>query len=909
MGSGRSPSDRIDVDEDDASVDFDSAFNETAEASRRKEEQRHAAEQAAQAERERRRAEEEFERKRREQADAERRRADAARKEREEAEEKQREEVRRLEEEAAKRQAEQAKRAREQAAEDARLQEEAEAARRLAQEEAEAQRRKEAEEAEARRVREEEARKKRQAEEEARQRQEAEAEEKRRREEEEAKQRREAEAEAKKRREEEEARQRREVEEKEAAKRLAAEEQRLREEQEVEERKKKEEAARAGVTQPKPSSTPTSSQATPTSAKSAKGTPKFSFPTDRTRRTRVTGLPLTARARKTSKEEEVKKVFDDITKTGAATFEDLLGFLCDHLGFGLAEARAFFEQYGEGRESLTLQDLKKGYASLNPFMICDRKSAIVIRKPGSLSSSQLVDLHVEVCDDSEVYICDVTSQVFVDECKRCTILIGPCESSVFVRECEDCVFWIANQQLRTRDCKRCTFHLYSKTEPVIETSEDMAFAPWSASYPMAQEHFARFKFDPARNLWNAIFDFSGKKDRCNWRILGLEEISHLTVELEDVPPAAPSNPAPPVTYEMLCAEPLESGESCGQSIGSIPQTRPDPPKKPPAELKEVFNLPVTDGGSDAPALERLMKRSLPQPRTETSATAAAIAPPASGAQKEVPKATAKASLGASSMFALAGEALMEAPKATTAAKASPKANSMFALAGEALMEAPKATAAAKASPKANSMFALAGEALMEDIEEIGTVVQGGMTVEDEDSSEAESPRPMLPKAAAAAKAAASAPKAPPTTTDAKKVRSMFGESDEDDDEPTLPKPAGGAVPSSIAPVAALGKGSALEAVPKVSGQRVREMTALHSDDEDDVEDMLQQHLARVPAKATPPSRGSSTSSLTRPQGNAGALPGIAPKAKANVPFAHNEDGSDFSDSGFGEDEELPDLSS
>eukprot|EP00439_Symbiodinium_sp_Y106_P083558 s16_g23.t1 len=270
--------------------------------------------------------------------------------------------------------------------------------------------------------------------------------------------------------------------EKEKAKRLAAEDQRLREEEE--ERKKKEEAARAGVTQPKPSSTPTSSQATPTSAKSAKGTPKFSFPTDRTRRTRVTGLPLTARARKTSKEEEVKKVFDDITKTGepwllnpeipAATFEDLLGFLCDHLGFGLAEARAFFEHYGEGRDSLTLQDLKKGYASLNPFMICDRKSAIVIRKPGSLSSAQLVDLHVEVCDDSEegVYICDVTSQVFVDECKRCTILIGPCESSVFVRE------WLwespAKAAHRPKDCQPAAAHKRLQALHVPFVLEDRA---------------------------------------------------------------------------------------------------------------------------------------------------------------------------------------------------------------------------------------------------------------------------------------------------------------------------------------------------------------------------------------------------------------------------------------------------
>merc|ERR1712232_663884 len=92
-------------------------------------------------------------------------------------------------------------------------------------------------------------------------------------------------------------------------------------------------------------------------------------------------------------------------------------------------------------------------------------------------------------EDCEIYICDRTAQVFVDFCKRSSILIGPCESSVFVRDCEDCVIWVATQQLRTRDCNRCVFFLHSRTEPIIEESDDIAFAPWSAHYPKCSSHF------------------------------------------------------------------------------------------------------------------------------------------------------------------------------------------------------------------------------------------------------------------------------------------------------------------------------------------------------------------------------------------------------------------------------------
>merc|ERR1712232_920220 len=92
------------------------------------------------------------------------------------------------------------------------------------------------------------------------------------------------------------------------------------------------------------------------------------------------------------------------------------------------------------------------------------------------------------------------------------------ESSVFVRDCEDCTFWLAAQQLRTYNCKRCTFFLYTKTEPIIETSDELTFAPWSAQYPKCTEQFRRVGFDPQRNLWNAVYDFNGQVGVSHWRI-------------------------------------------------------------------------------------------------------------------------------------------------------------------------------------------------------------------------------------------------------------------------------------------------------------------------------------------------------------------------------------------------------
>lgn len=77
------------------------------------------------------------------------------------------------------------------------------------------------------------------------------------------------------------------------------------------------------------------------------------------------------------------------------------------------------------------------------------------------------------CNDSELLVLDYSDQVQIDECVNCKIFIGASSESVFVRNCCDCTITVACKQLRTRDCKRCTFYLFAKTAPVIETSSQI----------------------------------------------------------------------------------------------------------------------------------------------------------------------------------------------------------------------------------------------------------------------------------------------------------------------------------------------------------------------------------------------------------------------------------------------------
>eukprot|EP00933_Yihiella_yeosuensis_P040263 TRINITY_DN34530_c0_g1_i1.p1 TRINITY_DN34530_c0_g1~~TRINITY_DN34530_c0_g1_i1.p1 ORF type:complete len:461 (-),score=97.52 TRINITY_DN34530_c0_g1_i1:74-1456(-) len=305
------------------------------------------------------------------------------------------------------------------------------------------------------------------------------------------------------------------------------------------------------------------------------------------RRARLCGVSPLARASKRSKPDDVAKILKDADANGdgVLSLEELKSYLGDYLGFGDAEIQAFFKEYGQDGKGVDQEGLQKGFASLNPYLVSKRKEEVIIRKPGSVNAPG-GQVSIEDLSDCTVLICDRSEQAFVDECKNCKVLIGPCDSSTFVRDCVGCTFWIATRQLRTRNCKDCKFFLHAHTEPIIESSEELSFAPFSASYPGLSRHFEEAKFNAGKNMWKAIFDFSGKPDKANWRITPLSDCEELLVELpgeqqDDSSAKSWDCPSAPLSHDLLCANPPPSDDS-GNSVANIPQTKPALPAEPPA---------------------------------------------------------------------------------------------------------------------------------------------------------------------------------------------------------------------------------------------------------------------------------------------------------------------------------------
>lgn len=297
------------------------------------------------------------------------------------------------------------------------------------------------------------------------------------------------------------------------------------------------------------------------------------------KRTRLSGISPLARASARSKVEDVEKILKDADSDGDSllSLEELQSYLGDYLGYGQLEIRDFFNEYKSSEAGkVDLAGLQRGFARLNPYLIGKRQGCSIWRKPGSVGAPG-AQMNIEDLVDCKVYICDKTEQTFVDECSACEMLIGPCEGATFIRDCKNCTFWVATRQLRTRNCTACQFFLHSHTEPIIEASKDLGFAPFAASYTGLAEHMAAAKMDPGKNFWNAIYDFTGRSDGANWRILDLKECRELEVHLEDSP-GEWQCPSPDLSYELLCAAPLKSDEASGQSMTQIPQTRPQLPE-------------------------------------------------------------------------------------------------------------------------------------------------------------------------------------------------------------------------------------------------------------------------------------------------------------------------------------------
>lgn len=82
------------------------------------------------------------------------------------------------------------------------------------------------------------------------------------------------------------------------------------------------------------------------------------------------------------------------------------------------------------------------------------------------------------------------------------------KNSVFFRDCTNCTIYVPWNQFRWRDLYNSTIYLFCETDPVIESSADLTFAPYNVQYPLQAEHLAASELEAGVNNWDKVFNFT-----------------------------------------------------------------------------------------------------------------------------------------------------------------------------------------------------------------------------------------------------------------------------------------------------------------------------------------------------------------------------------------------------------------
>lgn len=79
---------------------------------------------------------------------------------------------------------------------------------------------------------------------------------------------------------------------------------------------------------------------------------------------------------------------------------------------------------------------------------------------------------------------------------------------MFFRDCDNCQIFVPCNQFRCRDLYNSSIYLFCETDPVIESSDGLLFAPYNLAYPLQDQHIEASGLNIEHNKWDLIFDFT-----------------------------------------------------------------------------------------------------------------------------------------------------------------------------------------------------------------------------------------------------------------------------------------------------------------------------------------------------------------------------------------------------------------
>ena len=140
------------------------------------------------------------------------------------------------------------------------------------------------------------------------------------------------------------------------------------------------------------------------------------------------------------------------------------------------------------------------------FMIKDKENETIYKHYGELNGA---DFKLRNNKNCEIYILDWSKGMYIDDCIDCKIFCGPIDGSVFIRGSKNCQFSIIARQVRFRGCENLKVFTYCPSDPAVESSFNIYFAPFNAFFPHLKELFVKGEFKKEeKNHIDTPYDFT-----------------------------------------------------------------------------------------------------------------------------------------------------------------------------------------------------------------------------------------------------------------------------------------------------------------------------------------------------------------------------------------------------------------
>ena len=152
---------------------------------------------------------------------------------------------------------------------------------------------------------------------------------------------------------------------------------------------------------------------------------------------------------------------------------------------------------------MTTEERKK---NREKFMIKDKENETIYKHYGELNGA---DFKLRKNKNCEIYILDWSKGMYIDDCEDCKIFCGPIDGSIFIRGSKKCEISIIARQVRFRSCENIKVFTYCPSDPAVESSFNIYFAPFNAFFPHLKELFIKGGFKKEeKNHINTPYDFT-----------------------------------------------------------------------------------------------------------------------------------------------------------------------------------------------------------------------------------------------------------------------------------------------------------------------------------------------------------------------------------------------------------------